>query len=227
MSNTRKRRRPQAATGNGGSLRARLATRQRPAVSYPLLVDDPTQARAKLDEAQRWLRQAKLRYDADAHAQARTRAESADDDQDGDRQAIRDELNRHDKAAEAMAEAEAATQAAAAEVDSCYATIRMQALRPEAYEALIAAHPPTAEQKAQPQPPLWNPDTFLPALLEACADGDMTAAAWAALLDGDDDGHGLNRTERWELRSIALGLNERARFADPAALPFVSTTTRS
>lgn len=228
MSNTRKRRRPQAAAGNGHSLRARLATRQRPTTSYPLLVDDPTEPRARLEQAAQRYRQAVLRYDEPAHDKARQAvadAEQADQPDVDALAAARAELEAWDQKAAAVADALAAGEQAQRDLDGCYATIRLQAMRPQDYEMLIAAHPPEGEQ-ADDAPP-WNDTTLVPALLAACAEGDMTEDAWAALLVGDDEGHGLSRKEAWELRTLVVGLNEKARFADPAALPFASTGIRN
>lgn len=227
MSNTRKRRRPQAASGNGHSLRARLAARERPHLDYPLLVDDPTGPRERLARAQQALRVAVVRYDEAAHGRARERLAEAGSGDEERLAELRRALDGHDRAEQAVADARAELNEAAAELEACYETVRLRAMRPEAYEQLIADHPPTAEQQADPDSPPWNEKAFIPALLAACAEGDMTADDWSALLAGDDDGHGLSRAERFELRTTVVGLNEKARFADPAALPFASTMTRS
>lgn len=44
--------------------------------------------------------------------------------------------------------------------------LRAGPITPTAYEELVRAHPPTAEQRVQGQ--VWDPETFTPALLAAC-----------------------------------------------------------
>lgn len=118
--------------------------------------------------------------------------------------------------------AQAELDEAQAELDGCYAQIRLTALRPEDYEALIAAHPPTAEQATRKPPEIWNPDTFRPALLAACADGDMTADDWAEFL-----AERCSQGERQGLYVAALAVNEQERIAEPLVLPKGWTSNRS
>lgn len=47
------------------------------------------------------------------------------------------------------------------------ATIVLRAIGSKAYDDLVAAHPPTREQKKEQS--AWNPDTFPAALLTACS----------------------------------------------------------
>jgi hypothetical protein len=69
---------------------------------------------------------------------------------------------------------EAAAQAA---VDACYEQIIITALPPVDMEALLAAHPATEDQRAKDKT-VFNQDTFVPALLAACIDSDVTEADW-------------------------------------------------
>lgn len=62
--------------------------------------------------------------------------------------------------------------AAQAAVDACYEQLRLMALPPADMEALIAAHP-AVEKDAS-----WNPATFVPALLAACVESDVTEEDW-------------------------------------------------
>lgn len=61
--------------------------------------------------------------------------------------------------------------------------LRAGPIAPIAYEELVRAHPPSAEQRAQGQ--VWDPETFTPALLAACIgqelpEGErMTEQDWA------------------------------------------------
>lgn len=159
--------------------RERLRARPLPSIVYPLLVDDPAQARAALEQEQQLLRQVILKHGAD------------DDIED-------------------YREHKAKVEAAQAALDDCYELIALTALRPAAYEQLAAQHPPTAAQQAKDDKAWVNVDTFRPALLQACADSDMTAADWAAFLEEN-----VSTGERQGLYVAALGINERDRFADP------------
>lgn len=73
-------------------------------------------------------------------------------------------------------EPQADVDAAQAAVDEHYEILTLTALAPEDMEALIALHPPTKEQRKDEAS--WNVDTFRPALLEACVEGDMTEDDW-------------------------------------------------
>lgn len=75
--------------------------------------------------------------------------------------------------AQRVAEAEQAVQA-------CYEQLAITALPPAEWEALLAAHPATEQQRKDGA---WcNNTTFLPALLAACIEGDETEADWADLI---------------------------------------------
>ena len=108
------------------SLRERLRERSRPTTTFPLRIDDDTQARREL--------------------------------------------------AEAVAGGED-TAEAQAKVDACYETLHITALAPDDMEALIAAHPPTEEQRKRDAQ--WNSATFVPALFTACIQSDVTEEDWA------------------------------------------------
>lgn len=63
--------------------------------------------------------------------------------------------------------------------ESFYEFLTVQALPPDEFDDLIAAHPPTDEQRAKDSRVVWNHTTLVPALLAACVDSDMTAQDWA------------------------------------------------
>lgn len=183
--------------GQQVSQRDRLLTRTRPTIVYRLLVDGEAvvAARAALAEAQ--------------HRERQVRLSSVGKRRDA---ALR-------RARQAVVEAQA-------QVDACYEPIVLQALEPGELEALIAAHPPTpeqwraAEERAQqrgeqPDWPDWNPDTFRPALLAACAvEAGMTADDWAAFLRSN-----VSAGEQAALWRAAMEVNHRERIADPLVLP--------
>lgn len=137
---------------------------------------------------------------------------------DAARQELRQVLIRGDD----TIAAQAAVAQAQADLDGCYAHITLTALRPADYEALIAAHPPTVVQAAETPPQIWNPDSFRPALLAACADGDMTADDWTSFL-----AERCSQGERQGLYVAALIVNEQERIAEPLVLPKGWTTNRS
>lgn len=67
---------------------------------------------------------------------------------------------------------------AQAAIAACHEQITITALAPVDMEALLATHPATAEQQAANKS-IFNPDTFVPALLAACIDSDIDEGAWA------------------------------------------------
>lgn len=82
------------------------------------------------------------------------------------------------------AKAEGAHVKAKAERDAHFHRIWFRGLQLDEFDALVALHPPTAEQAKDDW--AWNPDTFNYALLEeAVVDGDLTAAEWEAELSSE------------------------------------------
>lgn len=118
----------------------------------------------------------------------------------------------------------AALTRATNKLDACYEHITFRSLPPAVYETLIGEHPPTAEQMAAaPGPderPQWNRDTFRPALLEACAENDMTVDDWVDFLKEHS-----SRGEGDALFVAALAVNENARLPEAAMLPKGSPLT--
>jgi hypothetical protein len=99
---------------------------------------------------------------------------------------------------------------AQAVVDACSVGITLRAMKPDEYEDLVAAHPATAEQRKADANATINTETFRPALLAECAEGDMTASDWVEFLS---DGR-CSTGERRDLYLAALGVNEQARQPD-------------
>lgn len=75
-------------------------------------------------------------------------------------------------------------------VEACYEQVIIVALPPGPkpnpqpgdpmdLETLRAAHLPTDEQRAKSKDVLFNPRTFVPALLAVCVESDVTEAEWA------------------------------------------------
>lgn len=81
------------------------------------------------------------------------------------------------------------------------------------YEELQREHPPTEAQAAENEGVTlsWNPDTFLPALLEATvANSDLTAQEWNDdVIDSDDWG----QAEIGLILETALAVNRESRVA--------------
>jgi hypothetical protein len=92
--------------------------------------------------------------------------------------------------AQARAEAERELAEAKARLAECFHRVSFKGLPEDDFDALVNEHPPTPEQvdkdKKLPkdQQRLWNEDTFVPALAEACyVGGDgLTAEEWDAEL---------------------------------------------
>lgn len=68
--------------------------------------------------------------------------------------------------------------AAEGALGACYEPVTLVALHPTQLETLIGKHPPTDEQRAK-NGSLFNPETFVPALLAASIESDMTEDDWA------------------------------------------------
>lgn len=68
----------------------------------------------------------------------------------------------------------------------CFHRVWFRGLPFDEFDALVALHPPTDEQRRSDEQHAWNPDTFVWALLEECVvDGDLTADEWKAELGSD------------------------------------------
>lgn len=102
------------------------------------------------------------------------------------------------------AKAETALTAAETNLAACFHRIWFRGLSDRDFDALVALHPPTAEQAKEKW--IWNPDTFNYALLEACVvDGDLTAAEWETELDSDR----WSRADKAQMFAMALAANRQ------------------
>ena len=191
--------------------RGRLLGRPRPSIGYPLQVVDRETlavAQSELGAAQADLRQVVL-ADKPKTSAARRKADQR-------------------------------VAAAQAALDLCYETITLVAL-PTAgevtAETLAAAHPPTdaqmakvrqereqAARRGEPPPPwpVWNDDTFRPALLAACSSNGMSEQDWATFL-----AQHVSAGEATGLWLACLAINQRERVADPLVIPKGSTAMLS
>lgn len=110
----------------------------------------------------------------------------------------------------AVEQAEKALAKAEKERDECFHPIRLRGIPEEDFDLLVQMHPPTEEQlskaaRASEEPPLWNEETLLPALLEHCAqESELSAAEWDAELAG------WTRGERRQILQLALDVNIRS-----------------
>lgn len=85
---------------------------------------------------------------------------------------------------------------------ACWHRIVLHNVPPGQFEALLKQHPPSHEQKQAGAQ--WDPDTFQPALIAACADeAGLTADEWAVELASDR----WSMAERNELFAEALAVN--------------------
>lgn len=91
-------------------------------------------------------------------------------------------------------------------VDACYEQLTITALPPVDMEALLEAHPPVDREHKT----MFNPVTFVPALLAACVDSDVTEEDWAEYTTKGP----MTPGEVNELFRVVWDLNYRA--PDPA-----------
>lgn len=95
---------------------------------------------------------------------------------------------------------------AQAAVDAYYLTLHIEAMAPADLEALVKAHPPTAEQLAADKDRVWNPDTFPAAVLAESVAGDMSEEDWRTFLRGGP----VSQGEVAALWTAAMRVNDRA-----------------
>lgn len=114
--------------------------------------------------------------------------------------------NVHEDGSGELVEAERKFQQAQDELDACYEPLRLVALPPEEYEALLASHPPTEEQRKKDSDAMWNGDTFPFALIAVTVEGDMSEDDWREM---HKEGR-LNIGEFHRLFLECLEVNNRA-----------------
>lgn len=110
---------------------------------------------------------------------------------------------RRDPESEATSQAEERLDAAKAALEQGYETFRITALPPADMEALIAAHPPTDQQRQEGA--AWNVDTFRPAMFAECIDSDMTEQDWAEFITKGPVSWG----EVSDLWAVTMSINSR------------------
>lgn len=104
-----------------------------------------------------------------------------------------------------MESARAAVGIAQAGFDRYCETLTLHPLSPADLEALLDAHQPTGEQRERHPGLNWGP-SFIPALLAACVDGDLTEDDWLVLASKGDQ---LASGEVSMLFQTALAVNDR------------------
>lgn len=97
----------------------------------------------------------------------------------------------------------------------------LRAIGSKAYDVLVGLHPPTAEQKKDGA--AYNPDTFGPALISACAVSPQLTANEAKELWESDE---WSRGEVMELFVAAVEVNSRG-LDVPFTVSASATTPRS
>jgi hypothetical protein len=104
-------------------------------------------------------------------------------------------------AAREQAKARRQLDKAQAALEACYEEIRVRALEPVVFEALVEQHPARKDTEDE----AWNGDTFPRALFLACVEGDLTPEEWSGFLD-----RACSHAERSELMFLALAVNSRS-----------------
>jgi hypothetical protein len=102
--------------------------------------------------------------------------------------------------AAALRKAKARLKRAEAKVRACYEFVQLRAMEPAAFETLIGQHKPRPGTEDQ----VWNLETFPPAVLLACVQGDRSPQDWEHIL-----AHVLSTGERRDLCNAAIRLNLR------------------
>jgi hypothetical protein len=103
---------------------------------------------------------------------------------------------------DATSAARTSLEEARAALQACLHRIHFRPLEPDVFEALIGAHEPTKEQQKDGE--RWNPTTFRPALISACAvDSELDESEWAAELTTKRWSH----ADRDEIFAAALAAN--------------------
>jgi len=107
-----------------------------------------------------------------------------------------------DGAEQVVADAEERLEKARAAVEGCYEPVKLTALPPVEFEALVGK-PEYAPRDGKGEK--WNADAFPRACFLACVDtSDLSADEWAEFVDGS-----LSQGEREALFLSAVGLNAR------------------
>lgn len=110
---------------------------------------------------------------------------------------------------EAIVAAREKVAEAKAERDACFEQITMRAIDPDEFEALLALHKPSPEQRDRDPDAEYNPETITAPLLAATVESDLSEADWKGFLGRCSTG------ERNSLRLTAIGVNLRV--PDPSA----------
>lgn len=110
----------------------------------------------------------------------------------------------------ARSAAESELEKAEEALSACFHRIWLQAIPEQEFDALVNAHPATAEQvetarERGEEIPVWNEETFPYELLEHCVqDSELSAAEWETELAG------WERPEKRELIQRCIAVNIRS-----------------
>ena len=94
--------------------------------------------------------------------------------------------------------------AARAALEACYERLELTALAPADMEALIEAHPPAPNQRDRDNS-MFNPTTFVPALIAACVESDLSEDDWSEFVTKGP----VTRGETLALFNAVWDLNHR------------------
>lgn len=128
-----------------------------------------------------------------------------------------DTIARSELAAALAAGDEGRVVAAREAVEACHEQVTVTALPPAELEELLEAHPPLPADQAKK---MFNPVTFVPALLAACVDSDIDEQSWAEFTTTG----AMTRGEVADLFNTVWDINHRI---PSPSLPKESTWTRS
>lgn len=115
-----------------------------------------------------------------------------------------EQLSANDEeTSQAVKRAKAKVEKARRAVEACFEPVRVRALPPSDYEALLAEHP-AAKDSDEP----FGED-FPKALFLACVEGDMTGEDWEVFFEKS-----CSRQEKFELFGTAIMANNRTTTGD-------------
>jgi len=110
----------------------------------------------------------------------------------------------------AAATAQEAVATAQERRDACYEQILLQALPPDAYEAIGDAYP-LADEGAEEKVRLAADEAYLHAVFLSCVQGELTSEEWTTFVHTN-----LSTGERNDLYTLANAVNGRVRALDPS-----------
>lgn len=155
----------------------RLKNRQRPTLDYYISVKDTSELQSKVNELKTEFTKVDRRFQTDKKNQANNRK--------------RAQLKKDIAALEK-------------EIEESYIVLTFQALDPDEYEALMAAHPPTKEDIEQDESAIFNKNFLHELAVECCTDPNVNRENWDDVVMKS-----ISKGEQWDLLAKVMDINVR------------------